>query len=451
MGGGCSKAAADPSSAEDKNTVRQTVWKVLKGESDGETPIHGFMVQTKMDLNLSAPSNMVDAALLVVKVVVELIQAFRSRNQFLKAIQDRVQTLAPSIQALKAVVGGKAASVVQPPLQQLVELLCEYHRFVEQMIDRTASGKFVDSVKDFFSASGDLAALDEFDKLITRALADLSMPLQVEQLQRMDEQTQQLRAIGEKMQALTQNHPNLHPQVRRCLTNELALSFWIEFFPSDFLVTSKKFSTAIKDWLTDYQGVAVTGDFLDRLVAAIDTGDAENDGQSDGKIHVKEVNAFFCDIPLWAATSTAYEKTELLHASVSHLMHLQLATCCQAVQRKLADETGGSEATRVEAQLYVPVDCSQSSALAAPHTPLLDEIGAFLADPSKKGHVLLVSGGAGTGKSTVVERLMTDSWAGAGRRAFSVKLGSLPPDQAMRLVAYAVRQWIKNEGVARMV
>ena len=66
------------------------------------------------------------------------------------------------------------------------------------------------------------------------------------------------------------------------LTNEEALTFWIDCFPYEYAVKTSKFKTIFKAWLEAYKNIKFTAKEMNSIIYILDhqvedTGDQEED------------------------------------------------------------------------------------------------------------------------------------------------------------------------------
>jgi len=90
-----------------------------------------------------------------------------------------------------------------------------------------------DKFKDLVTAKSQLAELSHLNELLTKAQADLQIPLQLETAKKIDSIFNYLKDINEKgSEVFTKNEKNSQvlPMAQRCLKNEEAFVFWFGIF-----------------------------------------------------------------------------------------------------------------------------------------------------------------------------------------------------------------------------
>ena len=296
MGGGSSVPKEEKtaeSSKYDGASTGRTLVTAIGGGNEKSAAYHGFSVDTKVQIDFSVPTNAVEGALTILNVVVKLIQANNNRSQFIKAIEARVSAVSAAVTKLKS----RKLDAAGPSLRNLCDVLQDYLAFVEYVCSKPKS--FFDKTVNFFRAKSDLENLSQYDSLITRALADLSVPLQTEQLEAQDAQLKELQQVSAQVaQMLNQlKDQKLLAISKKCLTNEESMTFWFECFPDKFQVPVSEFANAFQVWMKESKGVDVSKKQANKVVAAINRCDPEEDAPDDF-IDAREVNSLFFSLPI---------------------------------------------------------------------------------------------------------------------------------------------------------
>ena len=307
----------------------------------------GFLVQSNVSFDLSVPTNAIEGALCVLNVIVTLIIAFANRNKFLKAMQARLVGIEASVRSLQARTGGPGGGLLEaalPALQMLVTILVDYKAFV-QYITQKPTG-FFDRAVSFFRAKSDLENLAGFDESFTRALADLNVPLQADQLAQMEAQRTQLSALNDGVERImaTLDAARVLAISKRVLTDEEALTFWMDCLPDKFQVPITDFVAVMFMWLRETKGMAVTRKGVMELAKAMDTpeegeDDEGDDNPADGHIDARETNTLFQALPMGYTSMTLDELTAFAREAMLKRRatdKAEVVSARQTMQRRLA-------------------------------------------------------------------------------------------------------------------
>lgn len=172
--------------------------------------------------NLSM-TDLVSNGMFLVKAVIGLIEANIGRNQLMKAVLRRMQTLEPSFQELQT----RNNKLTKDPVVNLVHIVNRIKKFCEKLMATNKS--LWDKFKDAITAKSQLEELSNLNDLLTRAQADLQIPLQLETAKKIDQIFTYLKEIHEKggeLYSKNEKNSNVLPMAQRCLKNEEAFVFW---------------------------------------------------------------------------------------------------------------------------------------------------------------------------------------------------------------------------------
>lgn len=227
----------------------------------------GFVVDTNFAVDFAVPSNVSEGAVLLVKVIYALVKAYKNKNKMLEAMQTRLDTIEMALNSLKQ----RDANTLQAgmkALRVLINILGEYKKFVEHLIKKPEG--FLQQAIAFFKSQPDLETLVDFDKRITRALDDLQIPLQADQLRLMENQIalittmqQGVDAILVKIEALK---ISILPGAELALKEPRAFAFWCDYYPTAFDAPLEDFAKRFHYWLrcNDKRGVTLREDCRSR-------------------------------------------------------------------------------------------------------------------------------------------------------------------------------------------
>lgn len=299
MGSGASaeKSATAQPAEKSRSTYNETsivtkAKEVATGAAQKDSAYHGFNVETKVKIDFSVPTNAVEGALLILNTVLKLIQAYQGRSQLIKALRSRTMAIDQAVSKLR----GRSLDAAGKALENLCQILEEFQAFVEYITTKPVG--FFEKTIDFFRAKSDLENLGEYDALITRALADLTVPLQTEALLLQEQQMKELQHLsGQVAKVLDQmKDQKLLALSKKCLTNENAMTFWFECFPDKFQVPVPEFTASFRVWIQETKVVTCSKSQAARIIAAINMMDPEDDAP-DMFIDAREVNAMFECLP----------------------------------------------------------------------------------------------------------------------------------------------------------
>ena len=285
MGG----SASVPASQSEKDQKERNLSKLVSPNQSISAKYQGFAQLKDISFDVSVPTSMTGAALTVVSVVIKLIMAYNCRNQFVKALESRVGAIQGSINELQKRPLPLSTSL---PLQNLLDVLADYFEFVQYVVSKPQS--FFEKTVVFFRSKSDLENLAEYDKLITRALADLLVPIAAEQLHLHDKELAELGKISEQVEQVLRavEEKRVLRLAKKVLTNEEAFTFWCDCFPDRFQVPCDEFSSSMNAWFREFKHISLTDSQLDALTKAI------NVCTVDQAIDCYEVNLFFFALPL---------------------------------------------------------------------------------------------------------------------------------------------------------
>ncbi|CUG85433.1 Hypothetical protein, putative [Bodo saltans] len=300
---GPAAAGAEKKEESIVDKVKDKVGAAVTGEDEGV--YNGFLVETNIKFDLSVPTNAVEGALCVVKVIVALIQAYVNRNKFLRAMEGRILAIDAAVKSLQK----RAETVLEaalPALRNLVNLLVDYKQFVKYITKKPEG--FFDKAVNFFRAKSDLENLADYDNLFTRSLSDLSVPLQADQIALMEEQRSTLQNLSADVARVLAklDESRVLAISKRVLTHEESLSFWMDCFPDKFQAPVKEFVAALFLWMTESRGMQVTRRAVENIVTSVNLGDlntADETGEEpmedapDEFIDAREANLLFVALP----------------------------------------------------------------------------------------------------------------------------------------------------------
>jgi hypothetical protein len=356
MGGGASKPVDEvtppppppptvTAGAEAKNEqsivdkVKGTVGAAVSGEDEGV--YNGFLVETNIKFDLSVPTNAVEGALCVVKVIVALIQAYVNRNKFLRAMEGRILSIEAAVKSLQK----RTETVLEaalPALRNLVNLLVDYKQFVKYITKKPEG--FFDKAVNFFRAKSDLENLADYDNLFTRSLSDLSVPLQADQIALMEEQRNTLSNLSADVARVLAklDESRVLAISKRVLTHEESLSFWMDCFPDKFQAPVKEFVAALFLWMTESRGMQVTRRAVENIVTSVNLGDLNTEEEANGEpleeapdefIDAREANLLFVALPDNYQTMKVSEVISTVVAFVKKRRAKELETLREARER----------------------------------------------------------------------------------------------------------------------
>ena len=185
-------------------------------------------INQKADITILEFSNLsmtdlVSNGMFLIKAVIGLIEANVGRNQLMKAVLRRMQALEPSFQELQT----RNNKLTKDPIVNLVHIVNRIKKFCEKLMATNKS--LWDKFKDAITAKSQLEELSNLNDLLTKAQADLQIPLQLETSKKIDQIFTYLKEIHEKggeLYSKNEKNANVLPMAQRCLKNEEAFVFW---------------------------------------------------------------------------------------------------------------------------------------------------------------------------------------------------------------------------------
>ena len=281
----------------DKNTKAED----LKGFTTSVAELnYDFANMTLTDLVVNTTT--------LIKNIVVLIKSCSQRNELLKAVLRRMQSLEPTFVELQKIPSPK---LTKEPLTNLLFFVNGIQKLCERIITekKTVWEKF----KDVLASNNDLKELYELNENLTKVLADLQIPFEIEKFDKVLEYLGKIYQRTEEI--IKENLNNKIPSYsKQCLTNEEAFSFWIrntfkiilyhihflliilnnykEFIPEKSYLPVNEFRFIFKEYIKQSNGAELKNQDFDNILKMIKLNSEDQD-----MINAKEVNAFFEKIP----------------------------------------------------------------------------------------------------------------------------------------------------------
>lgn len=145
-----------------------------------------------LDLSQLSMTDLVSNGMMLVNAVIGLIQANIARNQLMKAVLRRMQALEPSFQELQT----KNSKLTKELVVNLVSIVTKIKKFCEKLMETDKC--LWDKFKDMVTAKSQLEELSHLNELLTKAQADLQVPLQLETSQKIDKMFDYLKELNKK-------------------------------------------------------------------------------------------------------------------------------------------------------------------------------------------------------------------------------------------------------------
>lgn len=186
--------------------------------------IEGISANPDLEYDFSGLSmtDMISNAKVIVDTVIKLIQGYLAKNQLLKAVCRRMQSLEPCFEELKA----KNSQITKNLVINLIHIVNRIKDACEKMLAGKAS--IWEKFKDILTAKKQIEELHELNDLLTRAQNDLQVPLAIETQKKMDQNFKKMFELLEKGKTTfeeVKEKPVL-PLAKTMLTNEEAFIFW---------------------------------------------------------------------------------------------------------------------------------------------------------------------------------------------------------------------------------
>ena len=224
MGNSCCKQ--NPSENENQTTVNMETgaeYKCMQMSTKAED-YEKIKTKTKdleYDASLSL-TDMISNAKLIVYTVINLVQGHLSKNQLLKAVCRRLQSLEPCFEELKS----KNSQITKNLVINLILIVNRIKEACEKILAGTEKiwEKFMDAV----NAKSQIKELHNLNELLTRAQNDLQVPLAVETQKKMDQNFKKMFELFEKNESTFKEvkEKNVLALAKAKLTNEEAFLFW---------------------------------------------------------------------------------------------------------------------------------------------------------------------------------------------------------------------------------
>ena len=214
------KSQKPQNSANNENLTQSKCLQVNTKAED----IEGISVNPDLEYDFSGLSmtDMISNAKVIVDTVIKLIQGYLAKNQLLKAVCRRMQSLEPCFEELKA----KNSQITKNLVINLIHIVNRIKGACEKMLAGKSS--IWEKFKDILNAKGQLEELHELNNLLTLAQNDLQVPLAVETQKKMDQNFKKMFELLEKGKS-TFDEVKLKPVLplaKTMLTNEEAFIFW---------------------------------------------------------------------------------------------------------------------------------------------------------------------------------------------------------------------------------
>lgn len=178
---------------------------------------------TILDFSNLSLTDLISNGMFLINAIIGLIEANASRNQLLKAVLRRMQALEPAFQELET----RNNKLTKEPIVNVIHIVHRIKRFCEKMM--VSEKGLWEKFKDAITAKTQLKELAGLNELLTKAQADLQIPLQLETSKKIDNIFNYLKEINERsgeIYAKNEKNMNILPLAQKCLKNEEAFIFW---------------------------------------------------------------------------------------------------------------------------------------------------------------------------------------------------------------------------------
>ena len=227
--------AAPSVSRTETNTRTEEAPKKPEGAKTNAKDIEGIVTinDAQIDLSQLSMTDMISNAKVLVDIVMYLIKSNLAKNQFLKAVFRRMQSLEPCFAELQK----KNSTLTRQPTVNLIHIVNKIKSACERMMAEDKS--FWERIKDVMTANSQLSELMDLNETLTKIQADLMIPLQLEEAKKIDKMFEYLQKVteqGSQTYKSVENHSNVLPLAKKMLKNEEAFIFWFgRLFYSIFL------------------------------------------------------------------------------------------------------------------------------------------------------------------------------------------------------------------------
>ena len=217
-------SSSPPKRVETVKASRPSADKILQVQTTAKD-IMGLGTQSpeKADmLNLSLTDIVQNLAILI-KSIIGLIESVVKKSQLLKAICRRIQSLQSCFSELQK----KTSQFSKEPVVNLLFIVKKIKEEIQKILSTEKS--LWERFKDVVMAQSQLDRLVYLNEELTRAQADLAIPLQLDEASEMKKILDNLKELEKQNIKIYQSLQNqtVVPLAQKYLTNEEAFQFWL--------------------------------------------------------------------------------------------------------------------------------------------------------------------------------------------------------------------------------
>ena len=216
-------SGSPPKRVETVKASRPSADKILQVQTTAKD-IMGLGTQSpeKADMLSLSLTDIIQNLGILIKSILCLIDSVVKKSQLLKAVCRRIQSLQNCFSELQK----RTSQFSKEPVVNLLFIVKKIKEEIQKILSTEKS--LWERFKDVVMAQSQLDRLVYLNEELTRAQADLAIPLQLDEASEMKKILDNLKELEKqniKIYQGLQNHTVL-PLAQKCLTNEEAFKFW---------------------------------------------------------------------------------------------------------------------------------------------------------------------------------------------------------------------------------
>ncbi len=195
----------------------------------GENQLNPYTTIVKVEDTPNVSIDVSDVPKFIMSIITKvknLVDSCQNKTELSKAIRCILKSLEPSIQTLK----NMNSQLTSEPIKYLIDIVNKLNGFCEKITAENNKTNLWDKFKNVLSTTNDLNELINLNKSLTKALDDLKIPLQLEEIKQFEKMFNDLKSLMEKCQNAynaAQSGKSVNILAKKFLNNEKAFAFWI--------------------------------------------------------------------------------------------------------------------------------------------------------------------------------------------------------------------------------
>jgi len=230
----------------------------------------------------------------LVKAVLLIAQKALGRNQITKILLGTIKSIEPAFKLLRE------SNVVssQDLLTKLCTLMKELKTYCEEAkknLKKTSAKKGGKVLRD---NQGSIKIVGDFNDKINGIIFELKKPVtketKINEKKAEEIAKENAKDLESVMKNLADNQINVVGLSQNDLTNEDAFAFWMESYPTKYMVPIDEFADIFKQWLKSKKNIELSEENMAVVMRLINETTSK---KKDLEISAKELNTFFENLP----------------------------------------------------------------------------------------------------------------------------------------------------------